>query len=205
MWEYVPPEYGKDAFNCSYCNAYANQQWERAGFFVDDDKEPDLSVCARCDKATLWLNQEMIYPHTPTGPPPNSDLPENVTEVYEEAAAIAGQSFRAAGALLRLGLEMLLKDLGEEGSINEGIKSLVQKGLDEEVQQACDVVRVTGNHMLHPGQIDVQESSEDIGTLLHLINFIADELITRPKKRKELFESLPIEDRRRIEVRDRKT
>ena len=112
----------------------------------------EVSSCLHCKNATLWLAEKIIYPPTRMSPPPNGDMPEDVHKVYEEAAAIANQSPRAASALLRLAIEILLKDLGEAGTINGRHKNLVKKGLDERIQQALDIVRVTGNNAVHPGK-----------------------------------------------------
>ena len=140
-------------------------------------------------------------------PPANSDLPDNVKEMYEEASAIAGLSARAACALLRVAIEMLLKDLGhlkENSNINDSIGELVGAGVDKRVQQALDVVRVTGNNAVHPGTIDFDDST-DVSSLFELINYIADTLITQPKKTSEMFDDLPEGDKKRIKRRDSKT
>ena len=111
---------------------------------------------------------------------------------------------RAACALLRLAIEMLLKHLGETGSINDGIKNLVKKGIDPGVQEALDIVRVIGNNAVHPGQI-VFDDITDVQTLFQLINIIADVLITIPKKRRALYDNLPEEAKKAIEKRDSNT
>ena len=231
MSEYSPPEYRSDGFNCLYCNAYAKQTWAALGgstrswfalevnpgsqYVIDDwdviyiDEEPVyVSLCARCENATLWLCEKIIYPLARMAPPANSDLPADVKGVYEEAAAIAGLSARAACALLRVSIEMLLKNLGhlkENGNINDSIGKLVQAGLDQRVQQALDVVRVTGNNAVHAaGTIDLDDST-DVSVLFELINFIANHLITQPKKASEKFGDLPEGDKKRIKRRDSKT
>ncbi|MCY3681983.1 MAG: DUF4145 domain-containing protein [Gemmatimonadetes bacterium] len=125
--------------------------------------------------------------------------------MYNEAADIANLSPRAACALLRLAIQMLLKQLGEKGdNINEDIKNLVTKRLDPQIQQALDIVRVTGNHAVHPGEIDFNDTT-DVQTLFELINVIADTLITRPKRIDAMFNRLPENDRKAIEKRDKKT
>ena len=226
MSEYLPPEYRSDGFNCPYCNAYAKQTWAvlggskrswlatDSGYVIDDwdviyiDEEPVyVSLCARCENATLWLCEKIIYPLARMAPPANSDLPDNVKEMYEEASAIAGLSARAACALLRVAIEMLLKDLGhvkENGNINDSIGELVQAGVDKRVQRALDVVRVTGNNAVHPGTIDFDDST-DVSSLFELINYIADTLITRPNKASEMFDNLPEGAKRGIKRRDSKT
>ena len=95
---------------------------------------------------------------------------------------------------------MFLKHLGEMGSINDGIKNLVKKGLDERIQQALDIVRVTGNNAVHPGKIDFNDST-NVQTLFGLINLIADRLITQPKQIDEMYNQLPETAREGIKKR----
>lgn len=209
------PVYQSDGFNCLYCKAYAKQTWLTLSYApsVPDDalairilnKKVEASICSKCSSATFWLDKKNIFPPTGIASPANSDLPDDVKEVYKEANAIAGRSPRAACALLRLAVEMLLKHLGETGPINGMIKILVAKGLDDRVQQALDIVRVTGNNAVHPGAIDFDDSTNDVQALFGLINFIADDLITRPKQIGEMFDNLPEEAREAIEKRDGKT
>lgn len=135
---------------------------------------------------------------------PNNDLNDEIKEVYNEAVAIAEKSPRAACALLRLAMEMLLKQLGEEGNLNEGIKNLVKKGLNSQIQQSLDIVRVTGNNAIHPGKIDSRETAQP-QVLFDLINIIAQALITQPKQIQGIYEGLPEENRKAIEKRDKRT
>ena len=130
-----------------------------------------ISICSHCEGTTLWLDEKIIYPPTCSAPPANSDLPDDVKQVYEEAAAIADQSPRAACALLRLAVEMLMRHFGETGSINESIKNLVKKDLDTRVQQSLDIVRITGNNAIHPGEIAFDDTT-DVQAIFELINII---------------------------------
>ena len=215
MSKFSLPEYHSTGFHCPYCHFYADQRWEHAVWeewdgednsieiICIDEKEVEVSICSHCKNATFWLAEKIIYPPH-MSPPANSDLPDNVQEIYKEAASIANQSPRAACALLRLAIEMLLKHLGEAGTINESIKNLVKKGLDERIQQALDIVRVTGNNAVHPGEIDFNDST-DFQTLFGLINLIADALITQPKQVAEMYDQLPEAAREGIKKRDGKT
>jgi uncharacterized protein DUF4145 len=118
-----------------------------------------ISRCFNCDEICVWIHDEMVWPRLPHGPLPNLDLPPDVRRNYEEASNILDVSPRGAAALLRLAIQKLCKELGESGdNINKDIAALVQRGLHTKVQQALDVVRVIGNHTVHPGQIDLRET-----------------------------------------------
>lgn len=201
-----------------------------AGTFIPikiGDNEVKVSLCSHCNEPTFWFVTlkisppelsaaahmagidtrpksvaKIMYPATRTSPPANDDLDDSIKKIYNEAADIANQSPRAACALLRLAIQMLLKQLGEKGhNINEDIKNLVTKGLDPQIQQALDIVRVTGNHAVHPGEIDFNDTT-DVETLFELINVIADTLITQPKRIKAMYKRLPKKDKESIQKRD---
>ena len=185
MSEYYPPRYQSNQFHCPYCRVFASQDWQDVITQVYNEliDEPitsqiciknglvAISICSHCEGTTLWLDEKIIYPPTCSAPPANSDLPDDVKQVYEEAAAIADQSPRAACALLRLAVEMLMRHLGETGSINESIKNLVKKDLDTRVQQSLDIVRITGNNAIHPGEIAFDDTT-DVQAIFELINII---------------------------------
>lgn len=228
MSEYYPPEYESDKFECMHCKVYAHQTWspmyiqgkdthevyiepaDSIKYFnsfkeVNINKEPvNVSLCSYCDAPTLWVSEKIIFPLTGVVPPVNSDLSDDVKAIYDEAAAIANQSPRAASALLRLAIETLLKELGEKGNINDAIKNMVKKGLDQRVQQSLDIVRVIGNNAVHPGQI-VFDDNTDVQILFQLINIIANFLITQPKQIQGAYDNLPEDARNAIEERDSNT
>ncbi len=216
MSKYYPPTYDQNQFNCPYCNVFAEQNWR---YVTTKDKFSrnlgttpiqigyltiEVSICVHCNNPTFWLDEKIIYPPMQVAPPANNDLPESVKVVYDEASAIANQSPRAACALLRLAIEMLLKELGEKGNINDATKNLVKKGLDQRVQQSLDIVRVTGNNAVHPGEI-IFDDTTNVHTLFQLINVIANALITQLKQTQELYDNLPEDARKAIEKRDSKT
>lgn len=146
-----------------------------------------------------------MHPKSSLAPLPNHDMEEGILKDYNEAALIVGDSPRGAAALLRLCIQKLCKQLGEEGkSINDDIASLVKKGLSPKVQKALDIVRVIGNESVHPGTIDISDDKEMALKLFNLVNIIADEMITRPKEIDELYNSLPEGKREQIEKRDGK-
>ncbi len=159
------------------------------------------SRCTHCTQPAFWRRLKgpsgsygvMVYPSlVKKGPAPHVDTPADVAKDYEEARSIAGQSPRGAAALLRLCIQKLCSELGEDASnLNGAIGALVRKGLPVEIQQALDVVRVIGNNAVHPGQIADSDVAEVADELFGLINFIVEDRIARPKRIQALFDKLP--------------
>ena len=216
MSKYFPPTYGSDQFHCPYCHVYASQYWTeifspaklpsnyQTQPILIEEHRVTLSYCSHCYEPTLWIDKKIIYPLIGMFPLANEDLPDDVKEIYNEAASVANQSCRAACALLRLALQMLLEQLGRSGNINDDIKNLVKKGLNLQIQQALDIVRVTGNHAVHPGEI-VFDDTTNVQVLFDLLNIIADVFITQPKRTQKLYDNLPETDKEKIAKRDGKT
>lgn len=146
----------------------------------------------------------MVYPAASTAPLPAEDMPQGVKVGFEDARNIVNASPRAASALLRLALEKLITvELDVKGKdLNDAIRKLVQQGLPEQVQKALDAVRVIGNEAIHPGQIDLSDDVETATALFDLLNWITDDLITKPRKIDEIYESLPQSKKEAIEKRD---
>ena len=134
----------------------------------------------------------------------NSDMPEAVKQLYNEAGLIYNKSPRAACALLRLAIDKLCNELGEiDKDINKNIGALVKKGVPQSVQQALDIVRVVGNKAVHPGQIafDVDDKGTAIA-LMKLVNMITERMISEPKTINSMFEQLPDSVKNSIEKRE---
>ncbi len=164
-----------------------------------------ISECFNCGNIVIWIYNSLMYPKRGIAPAPNPDLPDDVRVDYDEAGTILDESPRGAAALLRLCIQKLCKHLGESGeNVNDDVKKLVKKGLDPRVQQALDVVRVVGNHAVHPGQIDLRDNRETAEKLFGLVNLIAEIMISQPNHVKEIYNSLPKSELERIEKRDRK-
>lgn len=147
----------------------------------------------------------MIVPSEAPVPPVHLDMPTECIEEYNEAREIVARSPRAASALLRLAVQKLMVVLGESGkNINNDIGDLVSKGLPVQVQQALDYCRVVGNHAVHPGEIDLNDTPEIAHNLFEMINFIVEDRVSRPKHIQSLYEKLPSGARGAIEKRDSK-
>jgi len=198
------------AFNCPLCNAYSQQLWRKVyreqGNRVEALPEYSMCQCTHCSDWLLWHEQKLVVPDVSGAPQANDDLVEDTKHDYAEAASIAAKSSRDAAALLRLCIQKLCKQLGEEGkNIDKDIGSLVAKGFDVRIQQALDIVRVIGNESVHPGEIDLRDDPAIAGMLFTLVNAIADQMITQPKLRDELYGKLPKTKLEGIAARDAKT
>jgi hypothetical protein len=163
------------------------------------------SQCFNCHRFSLWVHDKIVYPTTKAGAAPHPDLPQDPRADYEEARAILELSPRGAAALLRLCVQKLCVELGEKGnSIDADIGALVAKGLDPMIQQALDSVRVIGNESVHPGQIDLRDDRDTAVQLFELVNDITAQTLTRRKRAKSIYDSLPPEKRAAIDARNAK-
>lgn len=208
MIPYTQPTFNSKAFNCPYCNAFADQNWSAIYEHLNGMSQVEelyYCKCAHCYKYTLWFKQKMILPPVGQVAMANPDLPADVKNDYEEARTILNQSPRGATALLRLAIQKLCIYLGEKGkNVNEDIGNLVKKGLPIKVQQSLDIVRVIGNNAVHPGQIDLTDDIDTASKLFILINIICEVMITQPKEVDSLFNSLPANQLADIKKRDGK-
>lgn len=216
---YTEPKLDKQAFNCPFCHAFSNFHWSDINVNVRGGSNTinyKAAQCAHCKEWTIWTNEtkrigqgglikvgSLIYPFKLTSPLPSSDLPETCKKEYEEARMVFPFSPRASAALLRLCVQKLCKELGEDGeNINKDIAELVKKGLDKRIQKALDIVRVSGNNSVHPGVMNIDDDEELVNKLFSLVNMIVDEMITKPKELEELYGKLPEVTVEAIEKRD---
>ncbi len=134
---------------------------------------------------------------------PNIDLDQDIQDDYMEAAKVLDDSPRSAAAILRLALQKICKQLGEKGeNINHDISELVKKWLNPTIQKSLDGLRITGNHAVHPGELDLTEDKDRVLKMFELINFIAEKMITEPKEIEGFYTELPESDREAVKKRD---
>lgn len=163
-----------------------------------------LSKCYSCKKIAVWIHDKLVFPKQKYQIASNFDLPDDIKNDYNEASAIFDDSPRGAAAILRLAIQKLCMHLKQPGkNINSDIQALVKAGLDVQVQQALDFVRVIGNNAVHPGNIDIEDNKETVLALFGLINLIAEKMISEPKHVNELFDSLPDGVKEQIKKRDK--
>jgi len=205
--KYIEPKSYAKSFTCPHCGTLSMQVWwhvEFNGQRYDKSDSVRVSNCHHCEKSTLWVKDKMVFPDTGSAPFPNSEMPEAVLKLYREAASIQSKSPRGAAALLRLAIQILCKELGEAGkNINKDISNLVNKGLPDIVQKSLDIVRVTGNDAVHPGQIDT-DNPEIATKLFELVNIIVEYMIALPKQVSGLYDTLPNDKTEAIKNRDNK-
>lgn len=209
---YVSPSISNKSFTCPHCGVLARQyKW---GYDVDHpsqgayiegyiDRAPlKVARCENCGSNCLWIGEKYVYPDQGSAPRPNADMPQDVQSDYEEAARIYTKSPRGAAALLRLAIQKLMVHLGLPGkNINEDIAALVAAGLPSQIQQALDVVRVTGNNAVHPGQLDASDL-QVAEQLFPLVNVIVEYRISLPARIQEMYDALPSGAKDAIEKRD---
>lgn len=192
-----PSVYGK-SFTCPHCGTIAKQDWwhstwDNRQHYLNEENPLKIGTCQHCNKNSVWIEEKMFYPDFGNSPFPNQEMPELVLNLYIEASSIGAKSPRGAAALLRLAIQVLCKELGEEGkNINTDIGNLVNKGLPKIVQQSLDIVRVVGNDAVHPGQIDT-DNKDTVDQLFNLLNIIVEYMIALPKKVSGIYSGLPPE------------
>ncbi len=189
-----------------------------------------ISQCIACDDYTLWYRFtlksnttttrntspgigiespevleifKIVLPKNSTAPLPTKDMPDEITNIYNEARNILNESPRGAAALLRLCVQNLIPHLGGKGeNINNDIGELVKQGLNPIIQKSLDSLRVIGNNAVHPGQIDLEDDIDTANKLFKLLNTIVELTITRNKFVEEIYEELPEDAKEAIKTRD---
>ena len=132
----------------------------------------------------------MLFPDVSQYEPANDDMPDNVKRIYDEAAAVANKSPRAAAALLRLALQELCKSLKCKGdNLQKQIERLAESTpVSSDVIKAANIVRLVGNDAVHPdrvGDVDIENAPDVVNALFEFINWVAKEAISDPKVRGE--------------------
>ncbi|MHA6196585.1 DUF4145 domain-containing protein [Pseudomonas wadenswilerensis] len=217
--KYVAPFFRGNSFTCIHpdCATITTMAWAHfSGALRGRYTEFPMWVCScdHCGQSSFWgaIDQDtayaergfVVYPAVIGAPHAHESLPEECRRDFEEARSICSNSPRGAAAILRLCLQKLLKHLGGTGEhIDSDIKLLVSQGLDSHIQQALDVIRVTGNNAVHPLEMNLEDDEDSVLVLFEMINFIVEERISRPQKTQHRFANLPEKARLAIEKRDR--
>jgi hypothetical protein len=162
-----------------------------------------MSLCHSCDAFAIWAKDKIAWPAHSIKVEPHPDIPADIKDDFIEAAGIVDKSPRGSAALSRLVVQRLVAHLGGKGkNINEDIALLVKNGLEPEIQKALDIVRVTGNNAVHPGEIALKEDHGTAIALLQLINLVVERRISTQKRIEEMFGNLPEGALKQISDRD---
>lgn len=167
-----------------------------------------IRECCVCGGLCFFdSGDRLLFPPTDANIPlPHKDMSPDIQNQYLEARSVAGVSPRAAGALIRLALQMLCEELtGTKGSINQMIGTLQTAGVPDRVIKAMDILRITGNRAVHPGQLNMEEDPITVHKIFGLLNLIVDEAIAKPREIEALYDELPEGALFAIKDRDRKS
>ena len=115
-------------------------------------------------------------------------------QLFNEAKDIFDKSPKAAGALLRCVIERILRDKFQEKHSQSLLGTIlkeknVQNELGHEIIQLCETCKLIGNDAAHSSLIIYEdESKQEVELLFELINAIAEELLSKPRKRQEMLD-----------------
>ncbi|MFV9424939.1 DUF4145 domain-containing protein [Microbacterium sp. S1037] len=135
-------------------------------------------------------------------------MPADARAIFVEAALVAPASKRAAAALARASLEILLKQLfpdSQARNMQERIGEIRQH-VRPTLWKLLTTLRVVGNDALHSSTdgnvvIDLTGDEDDIlDPLLGAINLLVEELITQPSAADEIYNMVPENKRRQAEM-----
>ncbi len=166
-------------------------------------------ICSKCAHNTYFevINPRIIkdeeykpqatqiYPRTSTIELfPNEDMSEEEKQLFNEAKDIFDISPKAAGALLRSVIERILRDKFQEKYSKSFLGEILSKpevknALSNEIIQLCETCKLIGNDASHSSLIIYEdESRAQVELLFELINEIAEELLSKPRKRQEMLD-----------------
>lgn len=139
--------------------------------------EAFVTRCQACRQLVFWANREIAYP-IPKGIEAAEDMPEKAKEFFDEAQSIIALSPRAACALLRICLELLVNFAGENKPGFNKNRPLIDRinmlGASADILELLHTCRVAGNEFSHPGEInleneDTPEIAENISELINAL------------------------------------
>ena len=197
------PEYGNKKFQCPHCNTVATQEWFTANNAGDTatgivqhlyfNYRAHINDYAQREVASFLKEidggfKRNFYSFVPKG--------------FSVATCSSCEDFT-----LWVNKEIVYPKKTTlpppNDDLNEDIKALVAEGMSPKIQQALDLLRVIGNNAVHPGQINLDDNTEIAQKLFGILNFIAEELITKPKELEGLYADLiPADTQDHIKQRD---
>lgn len=167
----------------------------------------EATKCFACEDFALWVGGELAFPAVPASELPDSyephvDMPDDAAQLFREAVAVLPYSKRAAAALCRASMERLVKHLDPDAPVKSRLDDRLMRlegSVSSATSKALNVLRHVGNTALHGAKDDDESAVIYLGegdktipaTFFYAINLLVDELITRPARSDELYDSLP--------------
>jgi len=205
----------KKIFQCPHCGISTKHEWynlakgkiAKNGINYYEAFIPNfyLSLCSKCKRYSVWLNDKIIYPDLSFAPWPTQDMPLDIKDGYLEARGVVTSSPKASSALLRMCLRNLMIHLGESGkNIELDISNLIKKGLPKKFHHALWAAGVIGAGATKPNEITLKDDVDTAIALFNLLNKIVEATISQQKKVKRLYTKLPKPKPARKKKRTRK-
>src|SRR5207245_9603593 len=100
-------------------------------------------------------------------------------------------SARGGGAVTRVTIEKLCKELGVRGeSVKDDIAFFVREDVDARVQKVLDAARIIESNAVRPGQIGLGDDPATAETLSSLVNLICEKMIMEPRHLQAVYTKL---------------
>jgi hypothetical protein len=188
----------KKFFQCPHCGISAKHEWynlakgkiSKNSINYYEAFIPDfyLSLCSKCKRYTVWLNDKIIYPDLSFAPWPQQEMPRDIKDAYLEARRVVTSSPKAASALLRICLQKLMIHLGEKGkNIELDMSNLIKKGLPKKFHHVLWAAGVIGSRSTKPNEITPKDDVNTAIALFNLLNRIVEATTLQRKKVERLY------------------
>ncbi len=190
---------------CPHCQVAFNAKDEEKGIGEDatgywDLLYPKCSACARfvmrlkCwgrenNQWTVPKFEYLVLPKTVSRPMPPTEVPEEYSSGYKEAALVLSDSPKASAALSRRCLQHLLREkVGvKKSDLSKESDEVINSGkLPSYLSAAIDAIRAVGNFAAHPmkstatGEIIAVEEGE-AEWILDVLDSLFDFYFVQPK------------------------
>ena len=211
------PEFGREAFYCPLCGAFANQLWGVAYCFQDGGNRRalnngdlwSLALCAFCQNNSVWLGERLIYPLARLGEESSPDMPDDVRVLYDEAREVAVVSRRAGAAMARATLELLVKRIDPDAPPRSTLVQRLDRIIplvDTPLGQMLTFARHVGN-AIHATELPDEaivmvlddDQTDGMELIFAAVNGLVEAKITRPRVAAEMYLKIPESVRERVE------
>ncbi len=177
MSDKINPEFGRKAFNCPFCGAFAKQHWYAVGsgteinedgrlvsghiFNSIADSKYALCKCENCVNYAAWYlvfesgsdtgTPIMVYPKSMSRAFDLSHVPQQHASDYTEACLVLNYSPKASAALSRRCLQAMLREQGfnDKNLEREITNAIASNKFPTDLNDCLDAVRHFGNIAAH--------------------------------------------------------